>query len=119
MNFSTAVEAHLAWTVKFRQAIRNRHLPDEVELASDNCCALGEWLREVARPHCGHLDSFHHCLRHHADFHREAAQVARVARQHGFARAEALMAPQSPYTTASGMLMLHLGQLRREVAGLR
>lgn len=119
MNFNGAVEAHLAWTVNFRQAIRNRRPLDAMEVGSPECCALGEWLRDVARPHCGHLESYHACLRHHADFHREAMRIAEAARQHGHAHAEAMMGAQSPYTEASGMLMLHLGHLRRQVKGLR
>lgn len=118
MSFSSAVEAHLAWTVKFRQSLRNRQLPDPDETALAQCCALGEWLHEIARHRYGHLPSYDHCVRHHADFHREAAAVIRAARVHGHAHAEQLLSAQSPYTEASGRLMLSLHHLRHEVRAL-
>lgn len=118
MSFSSAVEAHLAWTVRFRQSLRNRQLPNPDETALARCCALGEWLHEVARHRYGHLPAYEHCLRHHAEFHREAAAVVRAAQQHGPAHAEQLLSAQSPYTEASGRLMLSLHHLRHEVRAL-
>lgn len=118
MSFSSAVEAHLAWTVKFRQSLRNRQLPDPDETELARCCALGEWLHEVARHRYGHLPAYEHCLRHHAEFHREAAAVVRAAQVHGPTHAEQLLSAQSPYTEASGRLMLSLHHLRHEVRTL-
>lgn len=115
MSFSSAVEAHLAWTVQFRQSLRNRALPPPEDVERDHCCPLGLWLREVAQPRYGHLPAYHHCVRDHAAFHREAAAVARAASSHGHAHAEHLLSAQSPYTEASGRLMLSLHQLRHEV----
>lgn len=114
MSFSSAVEAHLAWTVQFRQSLRNRQLPSAEEVEQAHCCPLGTWLQEVAQSHYGHLPAYPHCLRDHAAFHREAAAVVRAARQHGHAHAEQLLAAQSPYTEASGRLMLSLHHLRHQ-----
>lgn len=115
MNFSSAIEAHLTWTLRFRQAIRNRQLPPAETVADATDCPLGAWLQEVARPRGGHLPAYHHCLRHHHEFHQEAAAVIQAAQRHGHAHAEQLLVAQSPFTEASGRLMLSLHQLRHEL----
>lgn len=117
MTFSAAVEAHLAWTVNFRQAIRNRQLPPPHEVADPFGCPLGRWLKEVAHPRFGHLPALQHCLHHHAEFHREALRLADVVRAGDHARAEAMLAPHAPYTLASGNLMVALERLRQEAIG--
>lgn len=115
MNFDTAVEAHMAWKIKFRVAMQNRQQLDEASIGRDNCCELGKWLHGEGSIRHGGLPSFAPCVQKHAEFHREAAQVAHAINRGEFARAEALLGPSSSYSSASGAVVLHLGKLRREV----
>lgn len=115
MNFDNAVEAHLAWKIKFRVAMQNRQQLDEATIGRDDCCDLGKWLHGEGAVRHGGLPSHAPCLQRHAEFHREAAQVAHTINRGDFARAEALLGPTSSYSGASGAVVLMLGKLRREI----
>ena len=115
MNFDTAIEAHMAWKIKFRVAMQNRQQLDEATIARDNCCDLGKWLHGEAVFKYAQLSSYAACVQQHAKFHQEAAQVARAINKGEFARAETLLAHNSTYSGASGAVVVALGKLRREV----
>ena len=115
MNFDTAVEAHMAWKIKFRVAMTNRQQLDEATIGRDNCCELGKWLHGEAALRYAQLPSYAGCVQRHAEFHRQAAQVAQAINRSDFARAESLLGPTSTYSGASGAVVVALGRLRREV----
>lgn len=115
MNFDAAIEAHVAWKIKFRVAMQSHQQLDEATIARDNCCELGKWLHGEAVVKCAQLPAYTSCVQRHAEFHREAAQVAHAINRGDFARAETLLAHNSTYSGASGAVVVALGKLRREV----
>lgn len=115
MNFDSAIEAHMAWKIKFRVAMQKREQLDEAAIARDNCCELGKWLHGEAALRYAQLPSYAGCVQRHAEFHREAAQVAHAINLGDFGRAESLLGPSSTYSGASGAVVVALGRLRREV----
>lgn len=115
MNFDKAVEAHMAWKIRFRVAMQKREQLDEATIARDNCCELGKWLHGEAVFKYAQLPSYAGCVQRHAEFHREAAQVAQAINRGDHARAESLLGPSSSYSGASGAVVVALGRLRRDV----
>lgn len=105
----------MAWKIKFRVAMQKREQLDEDCIARDNCCDLGKWLHGDAVFKYAQLPSYTTCVQRHAEFHREAAQVANAINKGEFARAETLLAATSSYSGASGAVAVALGKLRREV----
>lgn len=101
-----AIVAHAAWKKRLRQTIETGRLAQGVEIdtaARDDACAFGKWLHSPAAPD---LDAERAAAVKslHASFHREAAQVMRVALAGDKLRAEQLMISPDGYGGIAGEL---------------
>jgi len=114
MDLSQAIDKHAEWKVKFRKAISGHETMDAETIAKDNCCELGKWLHGAAKVKYGHLASHSECVKKHATFHTEASKVAQAINAKNFVKAEAMIASDTPYSTASNEVGVAIGKLKKE-----
>jgi hypothetical protein len=116
MDLAEAVKAHAEWKIKLRGAITSKATLDAATIGRDDCCALGKWLHGESRTKYGQMPSHAECVRKHAEFHREAGNVAKVINDKDYARAEKMLDANTAYSHASGGVVLAIGALRREAS---
>lgn len=117
MDLNDCIKAHSEWKMKLRAAISAKATLDAATIAKDNCCILGKWLYGESRLPFGALVSHKDCLRHHAEFHRQAGRVAEVINAGKYTEAEQMLVSGTPYAAASQSVVMSIGTLKRE-AGL-
>jgi methyl-accepting chemotaxis protein len=116
MDLNQAIEKHSEWKVKFRAAIAKREQMDAGTIAKDNCCELGKWLHGDAKSRWSALPAYRSCLSRHADFHNAAGQVARAINAQRYTEAEAMLAADTSYGTASRDVVTAIMRLKKEAA---
>lgn len=116
MDLNQAVERHTEWKTKFRLAISKRESMDAATIAKDNCCELGKWLHGESKTTMGKLPSHAECIKKHALFHIEAGKVARAINAKQYAKAEAMLNPNTPYWNASTAVVAAILHLKKEAA---
>ena len=112
IDVDSIIDAHRQWKVKLRDAIENRDQVDTATLARDDCCALGKWIyadgqRLSARP------SFTTLISQHKRFHQVAAEVGELINRRQFRQAEEALAPGTPFSAATGDVVLVLASAKR------
>lgn len=117
MDLNECIKAHSDWKIKLRGAIQAQSTMDVATIARDDCCVLGKWLHGESRGPYGLLKSHKECLRQHAEFHRQASQVAAAINAGKYAQAEGMLGTGTPYANASQAVVMAIGTLKRE-AGL-
>ena len=117
MDLNEAIKAHGEWKMKLRGAIQSQSTLDVATIARDDCCALGKWLHGESRARFGALTSHKECIKHHAVFHKQAAQVATAINNGQYPEAEKMLGSGTPYIAASQAVVMAIGTLKRE-AGL-
>ncbi len=78
MDFKEAIQSHLAWTWQLKDFIGGRELLDPDSVAQHDQCPLGEWMNGAAMQY-RHLDEYAELKQLHAEFHRRAARIVRIA----------------------------------------
>lgn len=87
---------------------------DVATISADNCCALGKWLHGESKIKYGRLKSHSDCVARHAMFHMEAGKVARTINEMKFTEAEAMLAANTPFNTASSNVIVAISALKKE-----
>ncbi len=77
LDIPGAVQAHLNWTKRLRDAIQGESQEDfDISaVRADHNCALGKWIHSDGERAYGELPAFTDLRAKHAHFHREAAGV--------------------------------------------
>ena len=101
MILDQAIPAHAQWKYKFRSAIMKKERIDATIVFKDDCCLLGKWLHGAGATQFGHNPLFMRCLQKHADFHREAGEVAQAISEGRFDEADAMLNCGTAYCTAA------------------
>ncbi len=93
-GFEAMIAAHRAWRETLQDAIVGRGDPINVERASaDNVCALGHWIYGEGKA-CAGTREYEDLRDKHAQFHRCAGEVARLAQGGHTASAQQVLAGQ-------------------------
>ncbi len=58
MNLDSALQKHIDWKVKFRNAIAKQGEMDVATITKDNCCELGGWLHGEGKVQYSGLPSY-------------------------------------------------------------
>jgi hypothetical protein len=101
-----AIAAHAKWKFHLRQAIETGTSDWTVnEVRTDNRCEFGKWLQALPlgdrkSEHCENVRQLH------AEFHKEAAEVLRLALARRREEAEVAIAQGSRFTKASTKLTI-------------
>jgi hypothetical protein len=114
MDLNQAIDRHAEWKVKFRTAIAGHETMDAETISKDNCCQLGKWLHGDAKSKYGKLASHAECVKKHAAFHTEAGKVAQAINAKNYAKAEAMIGADTPYSLTSREVALAIGKLKKE-----
>ena len=112
-----AVGAHGAWKNRLAAAIDNGNSefnPAQVE--PDNLCAFGKWLYALS-PADRKSEHYAKVQALHAAFHKEAAQVLRLALSGKKSDATSSMTSGGRYMTASANLILALAAWQKAIGG--
>jgi hypothetical protein len=111
------IQAHADWKVKFRAAIESRSHLDEASIRRDDCCELGRWLHGAQAARWSHSPRFKRLIARHADFHVEAAEVAKAINRTDYAGAQARLEEGSVYAQCSSDVIGAIGALARVLDG--
>ncbi|NOU23112.1 MAG: CZB domain-containing protein [Methyloglobulus sp.] len=117
MDLNKAIEKHAEWKVKFRSAISKQELLDAETVSKDNNCELGKWLHGDSKVKLSKFASHSDCIAKHAEFHREAGNVAKAINAKKYTEAESMLSAGSSYSTASNAVGVAVRRLKKE-AGL-
>ena len=78
MDCKEAVQSHLEWTWRLRDFIRGREILAADIVAQDKQCSLGQWIYGEGKRY-QYLDEYAEVKELHAEFHRRAADIVRIA----------------------------------------
>ncbi len=112
-NFDQAIEAHRQWKVKLRQAIADHAQLDADNICRDDRCPLGQWLHGPGGSTWGSRPLFVNLVDKHAEFHREAGNVARTINAQRYEDAERLVGSGSRFAHVSTEVATLLTQAKR------
>jgi Chemoreceptor zinc-binding domain len=115
MDLDQAIQKHAEWKLKFRKAISENQTMDVATISKDNCCDLGKWLHGEGKNKFSNLISYQKCLEKHAEFHKEAAKVARLINEKQYSEAEKMIGADTSYTRASSDVGLYIIKLKKEI----
>ncbi len=101
MDFEQAKAAHFDWKAKLKTYMKT---PDgslkHSIVAQDNQCILGKWIYGEGKKY-DHLPEYQELIKHHAEFHKCAAEVIKKADSGLSVTEEIAFGMKSPYNSAS------------------
>jgi hypothetical protein len=116
INLENAIKAHADWKSKLRSAAMHNEQLDANTISQDNCCELGKWLHGPGGSRFGGKPSFVNLIAAHANFHTEAAKVARTINQGDGARGEKMLDSGTDFAQASAEVGRLIIQLKGELS---
>jgi hypothetical protein len=116
MNFDDAITAHSQWKLRLKSVVdgTSRETLDPAVIAVDDKCALGQWIRGDAKAYEG-LEEYRDLMAQHAQFHRCAAEVLKLALAGRKGEASAQLENTGEFTEASIRTISAIRKLRRKV----
>ncbi len=111
-QINKAIGAHSLWKDRLRAAVESGKSTLTVEqVAADDACELGQWLNGASIPEdLRKTADFEACRELHAEFHKAAAQVMRLALSGDKAAALAALGGESRFANLSSALTLRMMQ---------
>lgn len=102
-DFDAAVKAHIDWKMKLSKYLEN---PDDSlehsKVCVDNACALGKWIYGDGQMYReDNKDIFDQVKQSHAEFHKCAGDIVRLANQNQIEKAKRLLGPSGNYIKIS------------------
>ncbi|MEW6558578.1 MAG: CZB domain-containing protein [Pseudomonadota bacterium] len=103
-----AVQGHLAWKKRLKGIVLEGRQDDAdiSQVASDDLCALGQWLHGHARQRYGRLPQYARLRKIHAEFHLTAGQVLLNSRNNQRDEAEKML--RGAFSALSDQVQLEL-----------
>ncbi len=115
MDFDAAIQAHANWATKlvaYSNGLSHERI-DPGNAARDDQCALGQWLHGDGKQVMAGRYEYLELLRAHADFHRQAGSLLRLADSGEGARVRALLDDtQSPFRLCSNKVVSLLQSIK-------
>lgn len=115
MDLTQAIQAHLKWKALLQTAITHKEPFDTSLIHSVDQCELGQWLLGEGKLAYGKLPTFMRLVRHHAEFHKEAANLARLINDGQFEDAEQQLAADASYSVKSKAVISTIQDLKSEI----
>ena len=112
MDLDIAIQKHVQWKYKFRDALHNKEQMDAAAISKDNNCEFGKWLYGDAKAQFGKVSNYAKCVTEHAAFHVEAGKIAVLVNAQNAVEAERLMATGSAYDQASKRVAVSIIELK-------
>lgn len=115
MNFDDAIQAHASWKMKLSTYIKN---PDDSinpdVICKDDLCALGKWIHGEGSSNSS-VAEFGQLKLAHANFHKEAAEIVRRAKNGEKVSDEIALGAKSKFADYSTQVVLHIRNIRNKV----
>ncbi|GAA6141883.1 methyl-accepting chemotaxis protein [Hydrogenophaga sp. 5NK40-0174] len=111
-ELSDAIESHVQWKARLRNAAAHGSELDPKTISRDDCCALGKWLHGDGRARWGGLPQFTALVEQHASFHKEAGRVAGLVMSGDKDGAMQALANGSVYAKATQSTLLAITALQ-------
>jgi methyl-accepting chemotaxis protein len=105
----------MEWKIKLRSSIAKKEAVDAATIRKDDCCVLGKWLHGEGKTHYGGKSSFGDLVKKHADFHRNAGNVADVINAKKYELAETMLDGRSEFGAASFAVAAAIKTLKNEI----
>jgi methyl-accepting chemotaxis protein len=112
VDLDIAIQKHVQWKYKFRDALHNKEQMDAAAISKDNNCEFGKWLYGDAKAQFGKVSNYAKCVTEHAAFHVEAGKIAVLVNAQNAVEAERLMATGSAYDQASKRVAVSIIELK-------
>ena len=114
MDFTKAVNAHVAWKVKLLSAISGGEKLDHAIVCKDNQCELGKWIYGEGAIH-GSKVSYEPLRTKHAHFHKCAGDVVVKVNAGDKTGATAMLGAGSAFANASTDTVSAIVAMRKEL----
>ncbi len=115
VNIDEAIRAHTFWKVTLRWLVNGRQKVDADMLGDDHACELGRWM-DAEQAELARYPAYSDLCRIHAEFHRVAGEIARLALGGQTEEAARMLAPGSAFSRASEGIIAALKALREQMA---
>jgi aerotaxis receptor len=115
LRLESAIEAHLQWKAKLRNAVRRKEHLDAEAICRDDRCELGRWIHGDGKARWRHVPAFTELLARHASFHQEVGKIARQVNAGQLDAAMAAMNGGTPFAVATQATVVAIKALRHEV----
>ncbi|BAL22364.1 CZB domain-containing protein [Azoarcus sp. KH32C] len=115
MNFDEAIRSHTFWKITLRWLVNGRKGLDVAMLGDHRACELGRWLVSEADALAAY-PAFAELVREHAEFHRHAAEIARLASEGALEEAGRLLAADSAFMRTSESTIAAIKALKAQAA---
>ena len=116
MSFEDAVHCHSEWKRKLHNYVMNPdHSLKISEVAENDRCKLGKWIRGEGRRYAGHPE-FAKLAAEHTRLHKAAAEIVRRADCGEDMRSEFALGVGSEFSLASSSVVLALMDMKRRHA---
>ena len=112
MDLSNAIQQHVEWRIKLRNAIQKQDKLDVSIVSCHDCCELGKWLQGAGKAQYGTLPSFSECVSKHTAFHAEAGKVAATINQQQYAKAEEMLHHDATFSRTSSAVSVAITRLK-------
>lgn len=114
MDFTKAVDAHVAWKLKLQTAIRNNETLDATTIYKDDQCEIGKWIHGEGATHAG-SDAYELLKKEHAHFHTCAGDVVAKINAGDADSALHMLDAGSAFTGASTETVSAIIKMRKEL----
>lgn len=113
MDIAEAKAHHAKWKMLFRTAIETGGAMDVETISDVHSCELGRWLHGEAKINYGAQHAYRRCVEAHAEFHRQAGQVAQTINAQRLNDAGDMLRDGSAFARASARIDLTLATFGR------
>src|SRR5512145_726561 len=116
MNFDEVIAAHAQWKTRLQAVVNgtSKESLDPEAIGTDNKCALGQWLYGEAKQYAN-IPEYAVLIKEHADFHKSASGVLRMALAGQVENAKASLTSDGPFVATSLRTITAIRRLQRKV----
>lgn len=114
MDFDEAVRVHTFWKVTLRWLVNGDKVLDVERFGDHHACELGRWIDDQ-REQLARYPAYETLELEHAEFHRLAGEVARLAVTGEREEAAKHLAPEGDFSLASARTILAILALKEQV----
>lgn len=116
MDFTKAVDAHVAWIMKLQEAIGGGAKLDVAEVSKDTLCELGKWIYSLGAAHQA-TTAFRKLQAKHAEFHQCAGEVVRKVNAGDVEGALSMVSKGGEFIRVSSETINAIMAMKKELGG--
>lgn len=114
MDFSKAIDSHLAWILKLQEAIGGGTKLDPDVICKDSLCELGKWIYGAGASYMGR-PTYEALKAKHAQFHQSAGEVVSKVNAGDVEGALAMVETGGAFITISTETISSILKMQKEI----